>query len=799
MMKEMKIKLVALLAFAILVLFHLYPLSLHPTDSVHDLGDPLLNTWIISWVQDHLFKKPLDFFDANIFYPLPNTLSYSEHLFPQAIVSLPIALLAKNPILTYSFLFFFSYLLCAYGMFLLVRYLTKNDIAAIVSGIIFAFNTYQLNHTPQLQLLSSGLMPLALLYLHKFFEDQNVKNSVLFAFFFTVQALACVYYGLFFISILFIAVPILLIIHLKKIKISSLLKLGLPMVFSVGLLFLFSLPYLSLFKYFGFKRGLTKGADLVNYLAASPKNVYLGKILASLGAPERYLFPGIVALFLAGFYLSQKGELFKISPEFLRILLIIFIFICFIITAITLISGGFTIGSGSIRISSHNVAKPVSALLLAGSLYILLAFVFFIFKRKGENQEEDRNLFLYLFLLLWALLLSFGPAVSFLGRSSGVIPPPFRWFYDYIPGFKGIRVPPRYAVLVMLSVAVLAGYGLKYLIQKLKKKEIQVIMICILVLFMNLEYLTIPQKIRFVPIKDNIPPTYKWLKEKHGDFAIIELPFIKPIGQESLFMYFSLYHKKKLVNGYSGFIPPSIDFIRARFAGFPSRASIDILRSLGVKYVILHPDLWKDEIRDRKMQRMQDKFDSDLKLEKEFHYDLKKKSDKLKHFGKDLVYEVIPKEREIRGERPEVYREIAASEWETSASANEHQLPFLKDNNLETRWNSFGAKKTGDFILVEFKEPKEIAKISFHLGKYLSDFALDFILEGSADGKKWKRIKLDYSPGEFTKEMIYSPSNPIQKIYLREPNIRYLKIIHLGKDKTFWWSVAELKIYESIE
>lgn len=796
MKKDTKIKSAALLLFLLLVLLHLYPLSLNPADSVHDLGDPLLNTWIISWVQTHLFKNPLNLFDANIFYPLPNTLSYSEHLLPQAIFSLPIAFLFKNPILTYGFLFFFSYLLSAYAMFLLVRHLTKNDTAGIIGGIIFAFNTYQLNHTPQLQLLSSGLIPLSLLYLHKFFEDKKLKNSILFSLFFTLQALACVYYGLFFISILLIIIPIMLIIHYEEIRISSLVKLGIPMLFSVALLFLFSLPYLSLFKYFGFERGLAKGADIVNYLAPSPQNVFLGKKLASLGGPECFLFPGIAALFLAAFYICQKRKLFKNFPRIIRIVMLTIILIALIFTAASLISGGFTLNLGFVHISSHNLAKPASVVLGGLILYVLLSFIFLIFKKKRNNQTEGKNLFLYLFLSFWALLLSFGPVISFLGHTSGAFPPPFKWFYTYIPGFKGIRVPSRYAVFVILCVAVFAGYGVKYLLRKIKKKELKVLLICGLIIFINAEYLTIPQKIRFVPIKDSIPSPYKWLIEKDEDFAIIELPFIKPIGKESLYMYFSLFHKKKLVNGYSGFLPPSIDYIRRRFDGFPSWSSIDILKSLGVKYIVLHPDLWNEEIAFRKMNRLEI-FQSDLKLVKEFNYDLQKRSDILKSFGRDYIYEVVVKEEEKKEVRSEFYKEISPSEWETKASANEHLLPFLKDKNLETRWNSEGPKKKGDFILVEFKEPKEITQVSLHLGRFQSDFALDFILEASLDGKNWQRIKDKYSPGEFTKDMIYSPFNPIQNLYLDKQNLLYLKIIHLGEDKTFWWSVAELKIYEN--
>ena len=45
-----------------------------------DPGDPLLNTWILSWGAHALVTAPLHLFDANIFYPAQNALALSEHL-----------------------------------------------------------------------------------------------------------------------------------------------------------------------------------------------------------------------------------------------------------------------------------------------------------------------------------------------------------------------------------------------------------------------------------------------------------------------------------------------------------------------------------------------------------------------------------------------------------------------------------------------------------------------------------------------------------------------------------------------
>ena len=77
-----------------------------------DLGDPLLNSWIVAWGADHLWRfvsgdlNALSaFWHANIFHPSPYALAYSEHLLAQAVQVLPVWALTNNPVLCYNLLF----------------------------------------------------------------------------------------------------------------------------------------------------------------------------------------------------------------------------------------------------------------------------------------------------------------------------------------------------------------------------------------------------------------------------------------------------------------------------------------------------------------------------------------------------------------------------------------------------------------------------------------------------------------------------------------------------------------------
>ena len=83
-------------------------------------------------------NKPADLFDANIFFPLPNTLAYSEHLFSTALLALPIQHFFNEPVVTYNLSLLATFPLAAFGMYLLAFHWTGQRGAAFIAGLIFA-------------------------------------------------------------------------------------------------------------------------------------------------------------------------------------------------------------------------------------------------------------------------------------------------------------------------------------------------------------------------------------------------------------------------------------------------------------------------------------------------------------------------------------------------------------------------------------------------------------------------------------------------------------------------------------
>lgn len=96
-----------------------------------DLGDPLLNSWILAWDWSRLLRFAQGdlgalrgFWNAGIFYPEPLALAYSEHLVAQAFQALPLFALTREVVLCYNVLFLSTFALSGLGAFLFVRQIT---------------------------------------------------------------------------------------------------------------------------------------------------------------------------------------------------------------------------------------------------------------------------------------------------------------------------------------------------------------------------------------------------------------------------------------------------------------------------------------------------------------------------------------------------------------------------------------------------------------------------------------------------------------------------------------------------
>jgi len=163
--------LAAALAFLALAVFWAAPSALHPTRAVPDLGDPLHLGWTMAWDAHQLVRHPLALFQANAFYPYRSSLTFADHLLPEALLVAPVNWLTGNAVLAYNLGVLAALTLSALSLFLLTRHLTGSAAAAFLAGLAYAFNAFTLHELARVHVLNLQWWPLAWLFLDRFVAE----------------------------------------------------------------------------------------------------------------------------------------------------------------------------------------------------------------------------------------------------------------------------------------------------------------------------------------------------------------------------------------------------------------------------------------------------------------------------------------------------------------------------------------------------------------------------------------------------------------------------------------------------
>jgi hypothetical protein len=186
---------------------------------------------------------------------------------------------------------------------------------------------------------------------------------------------------------------------------------------------------------------------------------------------------------------------------------------------------------------------------------------------------------------LCGLLLAFEAARGF---HSGL----YQWLFENVTVYRGLRAPARFAILVQLSLGVLAGFGVARVLGAIERRRLRLLVAVGIVAAGVVEYRGQP-RLRSVPEASRI---YSWLAREPPS-RVLELPierdFVHSVDPE--YMLASALHWQRLLNGYSGFFPASYIELIDRLESFPDETSLDYLQSRGVDLILIHRRFLDDD------------------------------------------------------------------------------------------------------------------------------------------------------------------------------------------------------------
>jgi hypothetical protein len=509
-----------------------WPVALHPSrDVAADIGDPLVQAWQVAWGGHALTHQPLDLFQANVYWPLADSLAFSDALLGYA----PAGVIGEGPaaaVMRYNLLFLFSYALSFVGAYLLARELGAGRLGAAAAGAAFAYAPWRVAQLGHLHVLASGGIPLSLFFLLRGYRRRRPGIVFIGWLVATWQLLLGFTVGLqllYLLGVLTVLATVLWRKRLPEVDRSVLAATAVGVVVFAGCGFLLSRPYVEVLD--DHPEAHRSEAEIESYsppvrsyLAAPADNLVWGsattRFRAALPRPvEQTLFPGLVtaALALLG---AGWGRTY---PRRLRIGLVIGALVCAWL---------------ALGVSDEGFPHPLE---------------------------------------------------------------PYRLLFDFAPGWEGVRTPGRLNTLTSLFLAMLAAAGADSILAWARRRwstggrrirGVAAAAGALIVLAIVLEgagfRLGQPGE-SFV-----VPPRHATVPERPSgqpddQAPQLHLPFTGYMA--SRYVLWSTERFPAIVNGQGSFEPRLTQRIRRRVRGFPDRASVRFLRSLGVSTVILHPGL----------------------------------------------------------------------------------------------------------------------------------------------------------------------------------------------------------------
>jgi hypothetical protein len=298
---------VLMAAFFVLAMVMTWPLGRLWASSLPASDDAYFTVWRLAWIAHQLPTNPAHVFDANILHPATNTLAYSDAMLLVGAMAQPFFALGLDPALIHNLMLLLaiaSSMVCAFA---LARYLTGSAAAATLAALVFGLAPYRIAHIGHLELQWTMWMPLSMLLLHRLLEAPSAWRGALLGATLAAQVLCSIYYGAFLACYLGIAWLALIPFAAAKERIVWATSAAtLPLLVVV---FIYGPAYAATHAQFG-ERSANEvqrfSAEPGDYLRVPPENLWRGSSQPEAAPDERSLFPGAIAVVLAGAALATR-------------------------------------------------------------------------------------------------------------------------------------------------------------------------------------------------------------------------------------------------------------------------------------------------------------------------------------------------------------------------------------------------------------------------------------------------------------------------------------------------------------
>ena len=334
-----------------------------------------------------------------------------------------------------------------------------------------------------------------------------------------------------------------------------------------------------------------------------------------------------------------------------------------------------------------------------------------------------------------AVTLSLGPYVRVWGTLVTTYGP-YRWLLAVVPGMDGMRVPARFAIIVIAALSVLLAFGVEWLARRAGRRFQPIVLIACAGMGVadgwTVPIVTVPYRASGRPQDRGIA---SWLADR-APGALLHLP-MRGDAHVLHYQFMTLVHGHPMVNGYSGYPSPLLEFLDHGASPmydverFP--AAVRMLRSLGVRYVFVHPGDYDEPSRvDGLPDRTIRAFRDSGQLEKEAS------------LPQVTAFELQPWDAAADAA---LVVPIDARELTATASEAADRLPNLFDRDPDSRWIAgIGGQDGSSWVRLQLGHAADLARVELQIAeRSMTDYPRLLRIDGE-DAAGRTRILYEGSP-----------------------------------------------------
>ena len=603
-------ELLLILAFVCLTLLMTWPWALGIRDAVPDKGDPYILAWTLWWDYHQTFHDPVHLFNANIFYPYADTLAFGENDYGIALLFFPLFALGLRPLTVYGIATLAGFALSGYGAFRLARTLCRSSGAGWIAGLVFAFLPYRFFKLPHLHYMFAAWIPLTLEALVLFARERSWKRAAWLGCAFLMNALTCISWFILTLIPLGLSAILLLVQNSCARDKAFWLRGGAALLLASLLLLPFLWPYYRVSQAHGFVRSAEEAqmfsARLENFLVVGGQN----KPWEGLGAgtpsnSETMLFPGLLPVIFALFALLLCGLRGRLAQDYARTLPaewrkrapLILLDLLSVLSLMVAVAASYDVFEPKLfGLRLFKAKTPTNALIVCTVLIALRVLATRLVRSSAGRKERGERGAARLAMKDSTWALAHGACWTIVGFM-GALGMNFyfhRALFAYVPLFRSMRVPARWAMICYLGLALLAGLGAYLVIEPLRRWRAKARFnwttpaFALLALAILFEQRVAPMKL----MRGEADPDQLTLRLKATEMrgGVVELP---AGGERGNYLYVlrAADHARPLVTATNSFVPPLEAKIESlsRMKPIPPEF-LDLLESIPASYVVVHQD-----------------------------------------------------------------------------------------------------------------------------------------------------------------------------------------------------------------